>query len=303
MNSIKNIIDKYDLSVRKIEEKKNIKILNTDKGKYVLKSSFQRENGLYEYLQNKNFEYMLDKEELDSYDIFPYIDEVNQEKGEKAIDLVFILSILHNKTLFYRKIVLDNVKEIYEDYDSKINYLNYYYHDLQDVIEQKVYMSPAEYLLIRNISLIYSSLEYAKESLKKWYKEKISQKKERVVLLHNRPCLEHILIGDSKKLISWDKYTKDIPIYDFLYFYKKDFMEVEMISLFNLYWSRFQYTYDEYLLFSSLICIPEKIEFTKNNYQDSLNVFYLIKYTNKTRDFILKENEKYQKEDKDEFQE
>lgn len=303
MNSIKNIVDKYDLSVRKIEEKKNIKILNTDKGKYVLKNSFQRENGLYEYLQNKNFDFLLDKEELDSYDIFPFVDEINQEKGEKAIDLVFILSILHNKTLFYRKIVMDKVKETYEDYDAKINYLNYYYHDLQDVIEQKVYMSPAEYLLIRNISLIYSSIEYAKESLHKWYQEKIKQKKERVVLLHNRPCLEHILIGDSKKLISWDKYEKDIPIYDFLYFYKKDFMEVEMISLFNLYQSRFEYTYDEYLLFSSLICIPEKIEFTKNNYQNSLNVFNLVKYTNKTKDFILKENEKYKKEDKNEFQE
>lgn len=303
MNEIKKLIDKYDLNIRGIEEKKNIRIVDTDKGKYVLKKRFSKEDGLYDYLKNKNFDFILEKEQIDEYNVYPFIEEANEENEEKAIDVVYILSILHNKTLFYRNIVLDKVKECYENYNDKIDYLNYYYHDLQDMIEQKVYMSPAEYLLIRNISLIYSALNFSKQKLYEWYQEKIKQKKERVVLLHNRPSLDHILVGNVKRLISWENYSKDSPIYDFLYFYQKNYLDVEMTSLFQIYQSKFQYTYDEYLLFESLVSIPNKIEFTTNNYKDTVNTYDLIKYVEITRNFILKENEKYQKEDKNEFKE
>ena len=302
MNEIKKLIEKYDLKVRGIKEQQKIKIIDTDKGKFVLKRCSSKEKGLYEYLQNKNFHYLLEKEELDGYNVYPYIQEIKEEKEEKAMDLIYILSILHNKTLFYRKIVMDQVKEVYEEYTSRLDYLNYYYHDLQDMIEQKVYMSPAEYLLIRNISLIYSALNYSKSNLKMWYEEKRNQKKERVVLLHNKPSLDHILIGEDKKLISWDHYTKGCPIFDFLYFYRKNYLEVEMTSLFQMYQSRFCYTSDEYLLFFSLISIPEKIEFTSNHYQNTTRVYELVKYVEKTKDFVLKEDEKNQKEDKDKFQ-
>lgn len=299
MNEIRKLIDKYDLEVRGIKEKQKIKIIDTDKGKFVLKRCSSKEKGLYEYLQNKNFHYLLDKEELDDYNVYPYIHEIKEEQEEKAIDLIYILSILHNKTLFYRNIVIDQVKEVYEEYTNRLDYLNYYYHDLQDVIEQKVYMSPAEYLLIRNISLIYSALNYSKSNLKMWYEEKMNQKKERVVLLHNRPSLDHILIGEDKKLISWDHYTKGSPIFDFLYFYKKNYLEVEMTSLFQMYQSRFSYTSDEFLLFFSLISVPEKIEFTSNHYQNTVQVYHIIKYAEKTKDFVLKEDKKNQEENKD----
>lgn len=303
MNEIKRLIDKYDLSIRGIKEKQKIRIIDTDKGKYVLKKSSPKENGLYEYLQNKNFNYLLEKEQIDNYNVYPFITEVRQEDEEKAIDLIYILSILHNKTLFYRKIIMDKVKEVYESYAEQIEYLNYYYHDFQDVIEQKVYMAPEEYLLIRNISLIYSALNYAKENLTKWYEVKIKQKKERVVLLHNKPSLDHLLIGEEKNLISWDYYSKGSPIYDFIYFYKNNYLHLEMDSLFQLYQSRFSYTYDEYLLFLVIICIPMKIEFSNNHYVDTKKVYKMVKYVEKTRDFVLKEDEKNQKEDKDKLQE
>lgn len=303
MNEIRKLIDKYDVKVRGIREQQKIKIIDTDKGKFVLKKSSSKEKGLYEYLQNKNFPYLLEKDEVDDFNVYPYIQEINEEKEEKAIDLVYILSILHNKTLFYRKIVMDQVKEIYEEYSSRLDYLNYYYHDLQDMVEQKVYMSPAEYLFIRNVSLIYSALNYSKSNLKMWYEEKINQKKERVVLLHNKPSLDHILIGEDKKLISWEHYTKGSPIFDFLHFYQKNYLEVEMTSLFQMYQSRFPYTPDEFLLFFSLISMPEKIVFTSNHYQNTVQVYRVVKYVEKTKDFVLKEDEKNQKEDKDKFKE
>lgn len=303
MNSLDKISSKYDLNIRKYEEKKNIKIIDTNKGKFVIKNKILNEDDLYDYLFNKNFDYLLEKEQIDDCNIFPYINELNLPLEEKAIDLVNVLSLLHNKTTFYRKVVLDDVKKTYEDLVDKIQKLYQYYFDMQDIIEQKVYMAPEEYLLIRNISFIYSSLNYSREKLEEWYKLKIKQKKERVVLLHNKPCLDHLLVGNKKQLISWDNYKRDIPIYDFLYFYKSNYLDVEMPSLFNLYQSKFCFSNEEFLLFLVLISIPEKIVFTKKHYYDSERVYELVKYVSKTRDFVLKENEKYQEEDKNKFQE
>ncbi len=303
MNSLKEFINKYDLNIRGYKEIKNIKIINTDKGKYVLKKKLNDDNGLYKYLLNKNFNYILEREEIDNYEVYPYIEELELPKEEKTIDLVYILSMLHNKTTFYKEVVLDKVKELFETLNKEIEYLNYYYHDLQDVIEQRVYMSPAEYLLIRNISLIYSAINFSKEKIKEWYDYKIKQKKERVVLLHNKPCIDHLLVSNNKQLISWNKYKRDIPIYDFIYFYKHDYMDLEMEALFDMYQSKFLYTKDEYLLFLTLLSIPKKITFTRKNYYDCEEVYKFIKYVEKTKDFILKENEKYQKENKDKFEE
>lgn len=303
MSSLEKIYEKYGLNIRKYEEKNKIQIIDTDKGKFVLKKNNPSEKHLYEYLNNKHFDYLIDKKRVDNYDIFPYIDEIDIPKEEKGIELVNILSLLHNKTTFYRKVVLDETKKIYEELNKKIDGVYRYYYDLQDIIEQKVYMAPEEYLLIRNVSLIYSSLNYSKGKLEEWYQLKIKQTKERVVLLHGKPNLEHFLIDDRKQLISWNECRRDIPIYDFIYFYKSDYLELEMSSLFDFYQSKFLYSDDEYLLFLTLISLPEKVKFSGHHFNDCTETYKLIKYVSKTRDFILKENEKYQEENKNEFKE
>lgn len=303
MNSLEKISTKYNLNIRKYEEKNKIRIIDTDKGKFVLKRNVPSEQHLYEYLNNKHFDYLIDKEMVDNYDIFPYIDEINVPKDEKGIELVNVLSLLHNKTTFYKKVVLDDTKKLYEELNSKIDSLYHYYYDLQDIIEQKVYMAPEEYLLIRNVSLIYSALNYSKEKLEEWYKLKSKETKERVVLLHGKPSLDHFLIDNKKQLISWDKCRRDSPIYDFIYFYKSDYLELEMSSLFDFYQSKFYYNNEEYLLFLVLISLPDKIIFSGHHLKDCTQTYKLIRYVSKTRDFILKENEKYQEENKNEFEE
>lgn len=74
-----------------------------------------------------------------------------------------------------------------------------------------------------------------------------------------------------------------------------------MSSLYEIYQSKFTYTEDECLLFMSLISLPEKIVFTKNNYEDTIVISNLIEYIIKTKEFILKEYKEYKKENKDEF--
>lgn len=302
MSSLKELNEKLNLNIRGYRELNNVKIIDTDSGKFVIKKNTADDN-LYNYLTSKNFNYILSKKKIDNYDLFPYVDEISMPDDEKAIELVYILSLLHNKTTFYKEVVLDKTKETYESLNNEIDYLGRYYYELQDMIEQKIYMSPGEYLLIRNISLIYSALQYAKANLDKWYEIKKTQKKERVVLLHNKPSLEHILIGNTSQLISWNNYKRDIPIYDFIYFYKKDYLKLEMSTLFDIYQSKFMYTDDEMLLFLSIISIPKKITFSDTNYNNCYKIYELIRYMEMTRDFVLKENEKRKKENEDEFYE
>ena len=296
-------IDEYDIRINKYEEINNVKIIDTDEGKFVLKKKIEGDNKLYDYLDNKQFNYYLEHKTLDDYNMFPYIDEITIPNEEKAIDLVYLLSILHNKTLYYKNIVVDDVKKQYEELNKRIDDTNRYYFQMQDMIEQEIDMSPEEYLLIRNVSLIYSSLTFAKEKLKEWYDYKIEQKKERIVLLHNRPSLSHLLINDKKSLISWDHYKRDIPIYDFLYFYKKNYEQLEMSSLFDIYNSKFPYTRDEFLLFLVLLSIPKKVVFTLHHYNNTVEVQHIINYLDITRDFILKYNKENKSKDEEKFEE
>ena len=67
--------------------------------------------------------------------------------------------------------------------------MNVYYHQLQDDIEAHIYMAPDEYLLIRNISLLYENLNFSRRYLDDWYELKKDATRERVVFLHKQPCL------------------------------------------------------------------------------------------------------------------
>lgn len=303
MNDERNILKANGIKTKKIFYKKKTKIIDTGDNRYTVKLKKNDNSKIYSYLKNRNFNNFLYQENNnnESYEVYPFIEEKEITKDDKAIDLVYTLSLLHIKTTTYQNTDLDKVKEIFEYNQNKLNYLNSYYHDLQDYIETKIYMSPAEYLLIRNISKIYSSIYFSKSMLEKWYKEKEQTKKERLVLLHNNLNLDHFLEGENHYFINWNKAKKGIVVYDFINFYQQEYLNLEMSSLFEIYQSKYKYTKDEMLLFLSLLTIPYKIEFNKSNYLNTLNVNHLITYINKTTEFALKENEKYQKAHQEKF--
>lgn len=279
----------------KIFYKRNTKIIESKNQKYTIKVKTNNNNKIYDYLKSRGFTDFLNcKDYNDRYEVYPYIEEKEISNEDKAIDLIYSLSFLHNTTTTYKNIDLDKVKEIYEETKKELEYLYYYYQDLQDYIESKVYMAPAEYLLIRNMSNIYILINFSRHMLEKWYKEISNQKKERQVLLHNNLSLDHFLVGDKNYLISWNKCNKGNVIYDFLKFYQTEYSRLEMSSLFEIYQSKYKYTKSEYFLFLSLLSKPYKVEFKKSNYINTVEVKKLITYLDAVRDFTSKENEKYQ---------
>lgn len=282
---------------KKISYKKNIKVVESNSHKYVVKLKKSNTSLIYDYLASRNFYNYLPKENnsTDTQEVYRYIEEKPESIEDKAIDLVYILSLLHIKTTIYEDINLDRIKEVYETNMKNINSLNTYYHNLQDYIENKVYMSPAEYLLIRNISQIYHLLTFSKNSLDSWYEEKKNNNKERTVLLHNNLSLDHFLEDNRAYLISWDKAERGYVIYDFLNFYKNEYNHLQMKSLFEIYQSKYQYTKEEKMLFLALLSIPWKIDFNDTNYNNTLKTRLLVNYVIKTSKFLSKDDEKNQK--------
>ena len=99
------------------------------------------------------------------------------------------------------------------------------------------------------------------------------------------------------KIINFDYSKYDSPVYDFVNFYKKHYHELDMISLFNSYQYKYLYTKEEMLLLFINIILPDKIELKKDISYNTYIIHQLIEYIDITREFILKEQKKYQKED------
>ena len=77
-----------------------------------------------------------------------------------------LISLLHSKTAYYKEIDYDEYKNIYENLNNKIDYIYNYYLDVINMIESKIYMSPSEYLLARNISKIFSCIYFCKKYIR-----------------------------------------------------------------------------------------------------------------------------------------
>ncbi len=297
MSDIKEVIEKCGLYSRAYQYKNNVRILDTKNGKVVIKKKKRDKNEIYNYLLSRGFNhFLLNERDYGDYEIYPYINEINMSDDARAMDLVITLSILHIKTTFYKETLLDDIKRVYEEVIDRVDYLDKYYHELQDVIESRVFMSPSEYLLIRNISKVYMALYYARENIEVWYREVSKQKSSRYVMLHNNVSLEHFLVGcDSSSFISWDEAGFGFVIYDFLNFYKTEYMRFDMNKLYDVYQSRYKFTKTEELLFFILISIPEKITID-NSFDGCVKVYEWVEYINKSHELISKQNIKYQKE-------
>ncbi len=302
---IRKILEDNDLLLNKIGYKGHSKIIDTDKGKFVLKEKRNNLSEIHNYLSlKKYYSYLpITNDYNDNYELYPFIEEVCTDCSSKAVDLIYELSMLHVKTTTYEEVNLDEIKKIYEDTNKQIDYLYKYYLDLQDYIEGNVYMAPSEYLLIRNISNIYKMLNFSKEKINEWYQETEKLKKQRYVLLNNNLKLDHFLEGKNNYFINWDKAKRGIVVYDFLNFFHNNYLDLDMKSLYDLYQAKYPFTKDEKNLFLALLAIPFKIDFKDSNYVNTLKVKNLVIYLNKVLVFISEENEKYQEIDEYKFKE
>ena len=203
-NNLREILTKYNIPINKITILSNAKIIDD---KLVVKERKKDDiERTYSYLKSRSFDYFPEPVALDKkYELYPYIKNSYEPKEQKAMDLIYLLSLLHSKTTFYREVDIDHNKEIYETTINNLDYLNNYYTNLITSIEKEVYMSPSSYLIARNINIIFESIYYSRDKIEEWYKQIEDSKNERVVNIHNNITLDHYIKSEKPYLISWNK--------------------------------------------------------------------------------------------------
>ncbi|MDD5979879.1 MAG: hypothetical protein PUC23_02055 [bacterium] len=290
MNEAREVLKKYKITPLGYVKNKDSLIVSSNNGKYVLKKRKDNIKEFYNYLRLRNFHYMPEYYNLydrDSYYIESFIEDYDIPKYDRAEELINIVSLLHNKTTTYEEVDIDDYKKIYEDTLKEINDLVSYYNELNNYIDTEIYMSPSNYLLVRNISKIYASLDFCKNELDSWYEKIKNSKKERKVLIHNNLSLDHLLRNEEGSfLISWDNARYDIPIFDIYKLYQNIYDDVDFESLFELYNSKYPLHEDELKLLFILISIPKKIDFSDDEYDNCKKVDYLLNYIIKTEKII-----------------
>lgn len=296
MNNLRSFLNKNDLILNRLTIKNKTKILDTNRGTLVLKKKDNNINltNTFNYLESRSFDnYPKRVFENNNYDVYEYINGYNEPDEQKILDLINLLTILHYKTTFYKEVDIDYFKEIYEDTINKIDYIYNYYTDIISLIETSIYMSPVEYLIARNISKIYESLNYSKENINKWYELVKNKRRIRVVNIHNNLSLEHYIKGNKPYLISWEKSKIDNPIYDLYNLYLNHYLDFDFSELFLNYESKYPLLKEERILLFSLLTIPWKIVFNDTEYNLCKNARKLFDYLYKTEKLVTEYN--YQK--------
>lgn len=281
-----DILDRYNISNKKITIRNNARILDD---KIVIKNKKRDDiDDIYGYLKSRSFDYFPYPIEMnDKYEVYPYLKDMYEPYEQKAMDLMHLLSLLHSKTTFYREVDIDRNKEIYEDIEQKLEYLDGFYNDLITRIEKEVYMSPSSYLIARNINIIFGSIYYARDSLDKWYEKVRNNKNERVVNIHNNISLEHYIKNEKPYLISWNNSKIDSPIYDLLSFYKNHYLDFDFDDLFHFYESSYPLKEEERFLLFTYMAMPSEIKSVNDELEMCIEINKMIEYLYKTSNLIM----------------
>ena len=265
-----NILQVLDIKPLKYEKRNNITIVDTKDKRNILKKITNKD--VYKYLRSRNFNNIPSIRIIDDYEIYDYIEDIEIPKEQKINDLVSIISTLHEKTSYTKDINSDEYKRIYEDLINNIEYTYNYYSDLITIIESKVYMSPSEYLLARNISKVFIKLDELKIDVDNWYSLVENKTTIRNSLLHNNLEINHLV---DKYLISWDKSKKDMPILDLYKMYKKNNL-TNIDKYLKTYELKYPLEEDERKLLYILIGLPDIVEFVDKEYINTIKIRQML---------------------------
>ena len=266
MKEVSELLKKSDIRANSYRNIGKVTIADTNIGKIVLKENNDKDY-IYNYLNSRNFNYYPEILKKDKYIISKYIEDTDIPNEQKILDMIDLVSLLHSKTTHYKDNVEDEYKKIYEDLSNNYEYLNEYYNDLINIIDEKVFFSPSEYLLARNISFIFSSINIGKKYIEEWFKEIDGKTQMRKTIVHNNLKLSHYIRSDKDYLISWDKSKIDIPIFDLYNLYNNHFNDFDFFEILKRYERNYPLKNEERDLLFILITMPSKIEYSGTEYE------------------------------------
>ncbi len=264
-------------------------IINTTSGDYVIKNQDSEIKKLFNYLSSRNFNnfpLIVDDTRKD-VTVYKYIEDIKTPKEQKSIDMINLVSNLHNKTTYFKEVSKDTYKEIFDNVISNIDYYKEYYSLLYDSFFKEEYHSPSHYIFLINYYKLDLMLDFCKNELNNWYEIVKEKNVQRVSVIHNNLSLSHFIKNDSDYLISWDKAKIDTPVLDLVQFYRTSYLDFNFKKVLDIYLSNYPLQEDEKKLFFILISIPFKIELDKNTeLQNVKDIRKKMDYVFKTEDLI-----------------
>lgn len=271
-------------------------------GKYVAKekneNSDNSDNSLYTYLKNRNFNgfpKLVDQSRV-GMNIYEYIEDNYLPYEQKGEELIELISSLHNKTSYEREVTEDNFRKIYDNINNNIIYYRNKYSKYVSDIEQEIYMSPSHYLFIRNSSKIQNALSFCENKLNDWYESVKNNKTTKVSIIHNNLSIDHYKNNGDSYLISWDNAMRDSPILDIYKFYKREALKLNFESLFKKYFDNTNISDQDRNLLFIMICIPDEINFTEDEFESceliERSLDYLFKTEALVRPYYTSQDEK-----------
>lgn len=266
------LLKKYGINPKSIRKLGNSYMIDDGNRKYLVKKRNDEIDSKFSYLKSRNFDFFPSYFNIEDYDVYDYIEDNNISLEERLYEMVDLISLLHTKTTRYKNIDIDDYKVIYEELHKKIDYLMNYYNELNNQIDSEIYMSPSHYLLVLNMSKLYSALSFCKEELDNWYEIIKNNPKQRQAYIHNNLDISHLISNTNPYLISWNKAKLDIPINDIYDLYRKYGRDIDFDILLNNYQKRYPLKQEELKLLFIKISIPEKIEFDSDEYENTRKV-------------------------------
>ena len=287
MNSIDILTKIY--KPYKVTVKGKTKIFNCTTGNYVIKCKSEKDiKELYKYLNSRSFTYYprLIEDNRSDVDVFEYIEDASIDDEQKLYDLINIVSLLHNKTSYYKEITNDKIKGIYEALLGRVAYMEEYFNNIIFDIEDNVFVSPSGGLLLINSSKIFESLTFLKNEIEEWYKLAIDNNKMRVCLVHNNLELEHYIKNKEDYLISWDNYIIDSPIIDIVKLYKRVYLNMDFSEPLKIYMDKFPLSDIEKKLLFIMLVMPDEINLEINEVNNVHTTRKYLDYVFKTENLI-----------------
>ena len=288
----KELLETLKIHPTKVRYRGNAQILEEEEKKYVMKKISPASRDIYHYLESRNFLHFPRSLFIssDNIEISEYIPDAPVDAAQRVEDMIYLLTLLHNKTTFYKELDLDEIKKIYEEGMEEFQYLLKYYQSIEQMIQEEVYMSPANYYFILNITRVYQILNQGILSLEKWYQLVQNKKTLRFVLNHNHLKKEHLREGENLCFISWNKANFGFPQNDLLNLWQNNYEYLSLSSLLDLYQSKYRLLEYEYYHFVAKICRLKRIDFNKKEQEKMREIIYFIKYMEKVDDYLSKQD-------------
>ena len=295
MNNIKTkIISNNCTNIIKIDLEKNYVIIHTNKNKYLLKKGSKEDRDNRLYLSQSGYQDKMILVDADfEYEL--YLLEEKSFPGNVQNTMLDELFKIHKSTTSIVNVSDEEKSNIYKNAVNRLDELFNYYYNWQISIQEKIFPSAGEYLLLLNVSKIYKLLNYSRSYLEKWYVlDNISFQEAflvNIISLNNYYAGE-VFIDYSNSSVG--KIIEEITNY-YRNYYENVSLE-EVLDKYDLLEA------EKYYLFF-LLAMPKKIFFTYDNYNDVVLIRDIIDYSDCLLDYFLKEDKKYQEADQHKFKE